>query len=135
MSAAPDTENAPRRLFLPSRRAAAVIAILGLAALGSALVLRYAIIQNSGLGVACEAGEESLICTVRLAVIALFVRGAFGWGALIAACVALWRPNVVAIGVGVVLAMLGLVLYNTRTSALAVALLVLSLARPRPSGR
>lgn len=135
MSAAPDTETAPRRLFLPSWRAAAIIAILGLAALGSALVLRYAIIQNSGLGVACEAGEESLICTVRLAAIVLFVRGAFGWGALIAACVALWRPNVVAFAVGVVLAMLGLVLYNTRLSALAVALLVLSLARPRPSGR
>jgi hypothetical protein len=135
MSAAPDTETTPRRLFLPSRRAAAIIALLGLAALGAALFLRYAIIQNSGLGVACEAGEESLICTVRLAVIVLFVRGAFGWGALIAAAIALWRPNVVAFGAGVVLAILGLVLYNTRTSALAVALLVLSLARPRPSGR
>lgn len=135
MSAAPDTDPNPRRLFVPSRRAGAIIAILGLAALGSALVLRYAIIQNSGLGVACEAGEESLTCTLRLAVIVLFVRGAFGWGALIAASIALWRPNVVAFGAGVVLAILGLVLYNTRTSALAVALLVLSLARPRPSGR
>jgi hypothetical protein len=131
--AAPDT--APPKLFVPSRRAAAIIAILGLAALGSALFLRYAIIQNSVIGVACETGEESLTCSVRLAVILLFVRGLFGWGALIAASIAFVRPNVVAFGAGVVLAILGLVLYNTRSSALAVALLVLTLARPRPSGR
>jgi hypothetical protein len=36
----------------------------------------------------------------------------------------------VAFGAGLVFALLGLVLYNTRASALAVALLVLSLARP-----
>jgi hypothetical protein len=60
----------------------------------------------------------------------MFVRGAFGWVALIASCVQLWRPNVVAFGTGLVFALFGLVLYNTRVSALAVALLVLSLARP-----
>ena len=38
-------------------------------------------------------------------------------------------------GVGVVFALLGLVLYNTRIAALAVPLLVLSLARPVPGGR
>ena len=62
----------------------------------------------------------------------MFVQGAFGWVALIAAGVQLWRPNVVAFGTGLVFALLGLVLYNTRASALAVALLVLSLARPCP---
>ena len=36
----------------------------------------------------------------------------------------------VAFGTGMVFAVFGLVLYNTRISALAVALLVLSLARP-----
>ena len=62
----------------------------------------------------------------------MFVQGAFGWVALIAAGVQLWRPNVVAFATGLVFALLGLVLYNTRASALAVALLVLSLARPWP---
>ena len=133
MTPEPDAKATSAKLFVPSRRAAAVIAALGVAAVGSALFLRYAIIQNSVIGVACEAGEESLTCSVRLAVILLFVRGIFGWAALIAAAVALWRPNVVAFGAGVVFAILGLVLYNTRISALAVALLVLSLARPRPS--
>jgi hypothetical protein len=129
MSSAPDAA-APPKLFLPSRRASAMLAIVALGALGAALYLRYAIIQNSAIGVACEAGEQSLICKVRLAVIIMFVQGAFGWVALIASGVQLWRPHVVTFGTGLVFGVLGLVLYNTRVSALAIALLVLSLARP-----
>jgi hypothetical protein len=134
MSSAPDAK-APPKLFLPSKRALAALVILGLTALGAALYLRYAIIQNSAIGVACEAGEVSLTCQVRLAVILMFVRGAFGWVALIASGVQLWRPNIVAFGTGLVFALLGLVLYNTRVSSLAIALLVLSLARPSREGR
>jgi hypothetical protein len=122
-------------LFLPSRRAAIVLALLCLAALGAALFLRYGIIQNTPIGLACEAGEESLMCTVRIAVILMFVRGLFGWTALITSAVQLWRPNLVAFGVGLVFALAGLVLYNTRVSALAAGLLVLSLARPAPAAR
>jgi hypothetical protein len=134
MSPAPDAK-VPPKLFLPSKRALAALTILGLAALGAALYLRYAVIQNSAIGIACEAGEESLTCTVRLAAILMFVRGAFGWVALLASGVQLCRPNVAAFGIGLVFALLGLVLYNTRVSALAVALLVLSLARPWREGR
>ena len=130
MSPEPDAKVTSAKLFLPSRRAATMLAILGVAAASAALFLRYGIIQNSVIGVACEAGEESVTCKVRLAVILMFVKGIFGWVALAAACVQLWRPNVVAFGTGMVFAVFGLVLYNTRISALAVALLVLSLARP-----
>jgi hypothetical protein len=63
------------------------------------------------------------------------VQGVFGWVALIAAGVQLWRPNVLTFGTGIVFALLGLVLYNTRVSALALALLVLSMARPSREGR
>jgi hypothetical protein len=129
------SQTAAPRLFLPANRAVAVIGILGLAALSAALFLRYGIIQNSALGIACEDGEQSLICTVRLAAIMLFARGAFGSAALIAAGINLWRPNVLTFGIGVIFALLGLVLYNTRSSALAAALLVLSLARPSPAGK
>lgn len=135
MSPEPDAETHQPKLFLPSRRAAAVLAVIAVAALSAALFLRYAIIQNSAIGVACEAGEESLTCKLRLAVILMFVRGIFGWVALAAAGLQLLRPNTVAFGTGVVFALLGLVLYNTRISALAVALLVLSLARPAPRER
>jgi hypothetical protein len=134
MSPKPDAQAAPM-LFLPSKRAAAVIALLGLAALGTALWLRYFLIQNTGIGFACEAGEESLTCKFRLGVIVLFLYGVFGWVALISAAVQLWRPNVVVFGTGIVFALLGLVLYNTRASALAAGLLVLSLARPSPEAR
>jgi len=133
MSADPEARAA--RLFLPSKRAAAILTLLGIAALGAALYLRYAIIQNSAIGVACEAGEASFSCKARLAVILMFVQDCFGWTAMIAAGVQLWRPNIVAFGTGLVFALLGLVLYNTRASALAVTLLVLSLARPSPEGR
>jgi hypothetical protein len=132
MSPKPEAQAARTKLFLPSRQAAMMIALLGLAALGIALYLRYVIIQNSGIGVACEAGEESLTCKVRLAVILMFVDSVFGWVAMIAAAIQLWRPNVVVFAVGIVFALFGLVLYNTRASALAMALLVLSLARPWP---
>jgi hypothetical protein len=135
MSSKPDAQAAQGKLFLPSARAGAIIAALGIAALGVALWLRYGIIQNSHIGIACEEGEQSSLCTLRLAVILLFARGVFGWGALLAAVIQLWRPNVVVFGAGIVLALLGLVLYNTRIAALAVPLLVLSLARPSPEGR
>lgn len=123
------------KLFLPSKRAACILGALGLVALGAALWFRYFIVQNTELGIACEEGQQSFICALRLAVILLFVRGVFGWVALAAAAVNLWRPNVLVFGVGVVFALLGLVLYNTRVAAIAVPLLVLSLARPSPGGR
>jgi hypothetical protein len=122
-------------LFLPTPRAVGFIAGLGLASLGAALFLRYGIIQNTPLGLACEDGEEGLTCTLRLAVILLFARDVFGLTAVIAAGIQLWRPNVVTFGIGLVFALAGLVLYNTRASALAVTLLMLSLARPAPAKR
>ncbi len=111
-----------------------MLAMLALAALALALFFRYAVIENTPLALSCEAGEESLTCHVRLAVILLFTWNVFGVVAMVAAAMQIWRPNVTAFGIGLV-AMLGLGLYNTRLSALAIALLVLSLARPAPEGR
>jgi hypothetical protein len=122
-------------LFKPSGRAVLILSPLVVAAVGLALYLRYDIIQNTPIGLACEAGEQSLTCAVRLAAIHLFVRSIFGWTAVVAALLQLWRPNVVAFAIGLLSASFGLVLYNTRLSALAVALLVLSLARARPGAR
>ena len=135
MTTEPEAQAAQPELFLPSQRAGAVLAALGVAALGTALFLRYGIIQNTAIGLACEAGEASLTCKIRLAVIMMFIQNTFGWMAMIAAGVQLWRPNLVAFGTGLVFALSGLVLYNTRAAALAVALLVLSLARPAPEER
>lgn len=117
-------------LFLPSKQAAAVLVSVALAALAAALYMRYGVIQNTPLGLACEAGVESLICRVRLGVVLMFTYNLFGWAAVIAALIQLWRPSTVTLGIGIVFALLGLVLYNNRASALAAALLLLSLARP-----
>jgi hypothetical protein len=127
MTSEQDTQPSAPKLSLPSKRASLLLAVLGLAALGTALFLRYGIIQNSVIGVACEAGEVSLTCKIRLAVILMFIQDAFGWMAVIAAGVQLWTS--------LIFALLGLVLYNTRASALAVGLLVVSLARPAPGAR
>jgi len=121
--------------FLPSRQAVLVLVPLIAGSVAAALYLRYSIIQNTPIGLACDAGERSLLCTVRLATILLFVRGAFGWIAVAAALIQLCRPNIVTFSIGLVAASLGLVLYNTRLSALAVALLLLSLARARSEAR
>jgi Gpi18-like mannosyltransferase len=132
MNFQPEARQA-KQLFLPTRRAVVVLAVLSLAALVTALFLRYGIIQSAPIGLACEAGEASFTCKLRLLAIIMFVNECFGWTALISALVQLWRPNAIALGVGLVFALLGLVLYNTRVSALAVTLLVLSLARPQPA--
>lgn len=132
------SKNTPCRsliLFKPSRQALLILIPLGLSALLLALFLRYGVIQNAPVSLACEAGKESFICSIRHVAILLFVRSMFGWTALLAAAVQLWRPHIVAFGIGVVSAALGLVLYNTWLSALAVALLVLSLARAAPEAR
>jgi hypothetical protein len=134
-TAKPTAGSAAPRLFLPSRREALVLALLGAAALGAALFFRYGIVQNTPLGLACEAGRGGVVCAARLAVILKFTFSVFGWGALIAAAIQLWRPNVVTFGIGLVFALSGLVLYNTGASALAFALLLLSLARPAPEAR
>lgn len=122
-------------LFKPSGRAALSVSLLTIAAVGFALFLRYRIIQNTPIGLACEGGEQSFTCTMRLAAIHLFVRSIFGWTAIVAALIQLWRPNVIVFGIGLISAAFGLVLYNTRLSALAVALLVLSFARAWPGTR
>jgi hypothetical protein len=119
--------------FAPSPRALAILIPLVVASIAIALHLRYGVIQNTPIGLACEAGERSLTCTLRLATIMLFVNSAFGLTAFAAALVQLWRPATIVFSTGLIAAGFGLVLYNTRLSALAVALLVLSLARLRPA--
>jgi hypothetical protein len=121
------------RLFKLSGRAAVILSLLTVAAVGLALLVRYVFIQNTPLGLACDAGERSLACAVRMGAIHLFVRSVFGLTALVAALVQLWRPNIVVFAIALLSAGFGLVLYNTRLSALAVALLVLSFARAWPA--
>jgi hypothetical protein len=121
--------HTPTATFLPPVGALALTLGLAAASLAAALYLRYGLIQNTPIGLACEAGERSVTCAVRLVFTTLFGLSVFGWTAIAAALLQLWRPSTLAFAIGLIAACFGIVLYNTRLSALAVALLVLSLAR------
>lgn len=120
----------PTRSFLPSPRAANVLIALGAAALGYALYIRYLMIENSTVGLACEAGLDTTACFVRKITIVLFRYQAFGILAIVASVYHLLRPHLYAFAIGMVAAAFGLVLYNNGLAAVAAALLVVSFARP-----
>jgi hypothetical protein len=122
-----------RPLFLPTPRQTWVLAAIGVAALGCGFYLRYLVIEQSSVGIACGTGLDSWLCASRRTAIALFTPQAFGFAALAAALLNLIRPSLVLWAIALVTGGIGLVLYNVALSALAGALLILSLARPAPA--
>ena len=123
----------PIKLFLPGARATNWLLIVGLSALGYALYLRYLVIEQSSVGLACQAGLNSWLCMTRQIVISLFTNLVFGGVALAIAALNLLRPSIVLFGAALAVAAVGIVLYNINLSALAIALLILSLARRAPA--
>ena len=120
-------------LFRPTLRQALVLATIGAAALGCGFYLRYLVIEQPAIGIACDGGLDSLLCTSRHAAIALFTPQAFGLTALVSALLNLVRPSLVLSAFTLIAGGIGIVLYNVALSALAAALLVVSLARPVPA--
>jgi hypothetical protein len=121
----------PRPTFLPTARETNVLLVAGFLALGYALYIRYTMIENSAVSIACKPGAQAWVCTVRLVTIALFQNAFFGALAVAAALLNLLRPHVVLAALALASGAAGLVLYNTWLSAFAIALLIISLARPR----
>lgn len=119
-------------LFRPSRQAGIALAAVALAALGYAFYLRYRVIEQSSIGIACEGGAGGFLCMNRRAAITLYNASLFGWVAAGAAALNLLRPSVLLCALALLAAGFGIVLYNVALSALAVALLILSLARRAP---
>jgi hypothetical protein len=119
-----------RPLFLPTPRQTNWLLLIGFLSLGYALYLRYLAIEQSSVGLACEAGLDTWLCFTRKSAIALFTHSVFGILALSAAALNLLRPSIVLFAVALAAAGFGIVLYNVSLSAFAVALLILSLARP-----
>ena len=118
------------RLFVPTARQTNVLLIVGFLSLGYALYLRYLVIEQSTVGLACDAGLETWLCRTRTIVTTLFRHSVFGIAALAAAGLNLIRPSVMLLALGLAAGGFGIVLYNVGLSALAIALLMLSLARP-----
>jgi hypothetical protein len=119
-------------LYRPTHRQAAVLAAVTLAALTYGFFMRYQVIEQSAIGIACGADSANWLCASRRTAIALFTPQVFGIAALGASLLNLLRPSVVLWALALFAAGAGIVLYNTALCALAVAILILSLARPLP---
>jgi len=122
-----------RRLFLPTARQINWLLVIGFVSIGYALYLRYLAIEQSSVGLSCDAGLNTWLCLSRKVATALFNNTVFGIAALIAAVLNLIRPSLVLFAIVLITGGMGIVLYNVATSALAIALLILSFARPAPA--
>jgi hypothetical protein len=120
------------KLFLPSARATNVLLVVGFAALGYAIYLRYMALEQSTVGLACGAGLDTWLCFSRKTATVLFQNSVFGISALVIAAINLLRPTLVLFAVALAIACIGVVLYNIVLSSLAIGLLILSLARREP---
>jgi hypothetical protein len=121
-----------RPLYRPTLRRAIGLAAIALVALTYGFVMRYGVVENSAIGIACETRGATWLCASRRAAIALFQPQVFGIVALSAALLNLLRPSFIPIAIALLTGGAGIVLYNAALSSLAVALLILSLARPAP---
>jgi hypothetical protein len=121
------------KLFLPSPRATNILLIIGFCSVGYALYLRYLVIEQSSISLACEGGLNTWLCFIRKVVTGLFRNSAFGFLALVVAILNLLRPSLVLTGIALAAAGFGIVLYNVALAGIAVALLILSLARRAPA--
>lgn len=120
------------RLFLPTARQTNWLLVIGFASIGYALYLRYLVIEQSTVSLACEGGLRTWLCFSRKAALALFNNSVFGGVAIVAAVLHLLRPSLALFGLVLIAGGLGIVLFNVALSALAFALLLLSFARPAP---
>ena len=125
--------NARRLLFLPTARQTNWLLIIGFIALGEALYLRYTVMENSTMSLACQGGLNTWLCATFRLVTVLYPYEVFGGAALAVALLNLLRPSLVLFAVALAAAAFGLVLHNADLSALATGVLILSLARPAPA--
>jgi hypothetical protein len=116
--------------FLPSACVGNWLLTIGFVALLYAFYLRYLVIENSTVGLACDAGQDSLVCLARLIATRLFRAQVFGAVAVGAAVVNLVRPALPLFGITLAATAVGLVLYNASLAGLAAGLMILSFARP-----
>lgn len=123
-----------QRSFLPGPRAWNVIITLGGFALGWAIYMRYALVEQSAVGLACV-GVETGTCVARRTVITMFDYSVFGIAALALAALQLIRPSIPMFVIALMATGAGLVLYNNNLSGVAAGLLLISFARPWKGAR
>jgi hypothetical protein len=107
--------------------------IVGFTTVGYALYVRYLAIEFSQTSLACDAGLQTILCKSRALATYLFRNSVFGTVALVIAILHVIRPSIVLLTGGLIVAGLGVVLYNIGLSGLAIGLLILGFARPAPA--
>ncbi|HVV91802.1 MAG TPA: hypothetical protein VHD15_00140 [Hyphomicrobiales bacterium] len=127
-----DTLQRRRPSWRPSLRGLAFIAAAAAVGLAVALYVRYGLIENTSVGLVCDAGALTTTCVVRRVFAGVFGYNGFGIAALIAALLALLRPNAVMVAAALAAGLLGVVLYDGGLAAPALSLLPFVLARPAP---
>jgi hypothetical protein len=123
----------PRPLFLPTARQTNWLLIVAFVALGEAMYLRYAAMENSTVSIACYSGLDTWLCSTFRMALVLIKYEVFGGVALAAALLNLIRPSLILVAATLAAAAFGVVLHNADLSALAAGVLILSLARPAPA--
>jgi hypothetical protein len=108
------------------------LAVVTALSLGTALALRYGLVEPKDMTAQCDAGAQTMPCLIRRVTVGIFLLHGFGFAALAAATLAVIRPAFVLLLVACVAGVFGLVLYNTTVAGLGVSLLPLMFARPRP---
>jgi hypothetical protein len=126
----PTEDAGPPPLFAPSAAALNWVITIGFLSLGYAMYLRYLVIQQTTVGLACYAGLETWLCMSRTVAVALSENYVFGWVSLAAAVLNLIRPSVPLFTFGLAATAFGIVLLDASLSGFAAALLIVSLARP-----
>lgn len=127
MTAAPTPAN-----WQPGRRGTAILVAISAAALATGFYMRYGLVEPPSVGLVCDAGAQTTVCTIRHAFIGIFTRSGFGIAAIVTALLALARPGTFLVGATLATGFIGVVLYNTATAAIALSLLPLVLARAAP---
>ena len=122
-----------RPLFLPTARQTNWLLIVAFLSVGEGFYIRYMAFENLNVELACQAGQQSWLCSTFRLTLVLFNHEVFGAVALAVALLNLLRPSILLVAVTLAAAGFGLVLHNTDLSALAAGLLILSLARPAPA--
>jgi hypothetical protein len=107
--------------------------IVGFVTIGYALYVRYLVIENSPVALACDAGLQTMACKARALATVLFKNSVFGIVAVVIATLHVVRPSIVLLTGGLIAAGLGIVLYNVALSGIAIGLLILGFARPAPA--
>jgi hypothetical protein len=121
-----------RPLFLPTARQTNWLLIVAFLCLGEAMYVRYLVMENSTMSLACQGGLDTWLCgTFRRATV-LYPYQVFGGVALAVAVLNLLRPSIVLVAVALAAAAFGVVWHNADLAALAAGVLILSLARPAP---